>query len=233
MKTVGIIGGMSYQSTLHYYQRINEQVNEKLGGLASAKLLIYNVDFEEIRKLMIEEKWQSIGNILLEISRKLEQFGVYYIAIATNTIHKVASFLEENISIPLIHISDCVAKKCIENNIKKVGVLGTRYTMTEEFVIDRLRRNGLETFTPNDISDILTIDNIIFYELCKGVIKNSSKKIYINIINNMIKKYGIEGIIFGCTEIEMLISEKELSIPVFDTTKEHINTIVEHIVEKR
>lgn len=231
MKTIGIIGGMSYESSIHYYERINDQVNKIAGGLTCAKLIIYNVNFEEIRKLMLNNKWEAIGMELAEIAKKLEGAGADYIVIATNTMHKLADYVQSKINIPLIHIADCVAKKCKEYHIKNVGLLGTRYTMTEEFLKNRLNQNGLEVSVPKSKHEISEIDRIIFDELCKGEIKDKSKEYYIHIINQMIEENHIEGIILGCTEIEMLIKQEDISIPIFDTTQSHIDSIVELSLE--
>lgn len=232
MKTIGIIGGMSYESSLHYYERINKQVNELQGGLTCAKMLIYNVNFEEIRELMLKQEWEQIGKILGDIAVTLEKAGAQYIVIATNTMHKLADVVQSRISIPLIHIADCVAKKCKMKNVSKVGLLGTRYTMTESFLKDRLKKNGIEAVVPSNIEEIDEVDRIIFDELCKGEIKDSSRKYYIGVINKMIQTEHIEGVILGCTEIEMLIKESDLDIPIFDTTQAHIDSIVEYSLEK-
>lgn len=233
MKTIGIIGGMSYESTIHYYERINNQVNEIAGGLTCAKLLIYNVNFEEIRKLMLNNEWDKIGDKLADIAKTLENAGADYIVIATNTMHKLAEVVQSRINIPLVHIADCVAEKCKEKNIMNVGLLGTKYTMTEDFLINRLQENGLSVTTPKNEEDINEIDRIIFDELCKGEIKESSKMYYINVINEMIKENKIEGIILGCTEIEMLIKQSDINIPIFDTTQSHIDSIVDYSLERR
>ena len=232
MKTIGIIGGMSYESSIHYYERINDQVNQIMGGLTSAKLLIYNVNFEEIRKLMLENKWDEIGVELAKIAKMLENAGVDYIVIATNTMHKLADYIQSQINIPIIHIADCVAEKCKNNDVYDVGLLGTKYTMVENFLIERLKQNGLNVTTPKDEKIINEIDRIIFDELCKAQIKNTSKEYYINVINEMIKENGIQGIILGCTEIEMLIKQNDIDIPIFDTTQSHIDSIVDYSLEK-
>lgn len=233
MKTIGIIGGMSYESTIHYYERINNQVNEIAGGLTCAKLLVYNVNFEEIRKLMLNNEWNKIGDKLADISKTLENAGADYIVIATNTMHKLAEVVQSKINIPLIHIADCVAEKCKEKNIMNVGLLGTKYTMTEDFLINRLQENGLSVTTPKSEQEINEVDRIIFDELCKGEIKESSKKYYVDVINEMIKENKIEGIILGCTEIEMLIKQSDIDIPIFDTTQSHIDFIVDYSLERR
>lgn len=150
MKTIGIIGGMSYESSLHYYERINNQVNQIAGGLTSSKMLLYNVNFQEIRELMLNSQWDTIGIELATIAKILENAGADYIAIATNTMHKVADYIQSQIRVPLIHIADCVANKCKENHIFKVGLLGTKYTMTEDFLKHRLNENGLLVTTPQE-----------------------------------------------------------------------------------
>lgn len=233
MKTIGIIGGMSYESSIHYYERINNQVNAIAGGLTCAKMLIYNVNFEEIRKLMLENKWDEIGIILANIAKTLENAGADYIVIATNTMHKLADFIQSKINIPLIHIADCVSDKCKESNVLNVGLLGTKYTMVENFLVDRLKQNGLSVSTPQNQEQIDEIDRIIFEELCKGIINDQSREYYKNVINQMIKEKDIEGIILGCTEIEMLIKPKDISIPIFDTTQSHIDSIVDYSLERK
>ncbi len=232
MKTIGIIGGMSYESSIHYYERINNQVNELAGGLTCAKMIIYNVNFEEIRKLMLSNQWDKIGIELSKIAKTLENAGADYIVIATNTMHKLADYVQSQIDIPLIHIADCVADKCRKKNILNVGLLGTKYTMVEDFLKNRLKQNGLSVTTPQSEENINEIDRIIFDELCKGEIKDSSREYYINVINNMIKENHIEGVILGCTEIEMLLKQENLSIPIFDTTQAHIDSIVDYSLEK-
>lgn len=232
MKTIGIIGGMSYESSIHYYERINDQVNALEGGLTSAKMLIYNVNFEEIRKHMLADQWDEIGDILAGIAQTLQKAGADYIVVATNTMHKLADFIQSKIDIPLIHIADCVASQCLKKEVRNVGLLGTKYTMVEDFLKDRLKTNGVLAVTPDSEEEIDEIDRIIFDELCKGVIKPESKKYYIDIINRMIEQNHIEGIILGCTEIEMLIKPEDLDIPVFDTTQAHIDVTVDYCLER-
>lgn len=233
MKTIGIIGGMSYESSIHYYERINKQVNDLAGNLTCARMIIYNVNFEEIRKLMLENEWDKIGEELSRIAKILEEAGADYIAIATNTMHKLADFVQKQINVPLIHIADCVADKCKESNVYNVGLLGTKYTMVENFLVDRLEKNGLTVTTPKDKKEIGEVDRIIFDELCKGEIKESSKEYFVEVINKMIEENGIEGIILGCTEIEMLVKQNDLSIPIFDTTQSHIDSIVKYSLENK
>lgn len=233
MKTIGIIGGMSYESSIHYYERINKQVNDIAGGLTCSRMIIYNVNFEEIRKLMLASEWDKIGEELANIAKILENAGADYIVIATNTMHKLADYVQSQIGIPLIHIADCVAEKCKEKNVTNVGLLGTKYTMVEDFLKDRLKKNGLDVTTPQDENSINEIDRIIFDELCKGEIKDSSRDYYIDVVNNMIKEKHIDGVILGCTEIEMLLKQKDLDIPIFDTTQSHIDSIVDYCLERK
>lgn len=232
MKTIGIIGGMSYESSIHYYERINNQVNEIAGGLTCAKLIIYNVNFEDIRKLMLNNDWDKIGEELGKIAKILENAGADYIVIATNTMHKLADYVQSQINIPLIHIADCVADKCKKNNVLNIGLLGTKYTMVEDFLKNRLKKNGLTVATPQNEENINEIDRIIFDELCKDEIKDSSRQYYIDVINDMIKQNNIEGVILGCTEIEMLIKKDDLDIPIFDTTQSHIDSIVDYVLSE-
>lgn len=168
---------------------------------------------------------------LCDKAKKLENIGADIIVIATNTMHKLADKIQENINIPILHIADCVAKECVKQKIKRVGLLGTRYTMTEDFLKKRLIKNGLDVYVPNQEKDINEIDRIIFKELCIGKIEDNSKEYYINVINKMIKEFGIEGVILGCTEIEMLIQQEDLKIPIFDTTQAHINYTVDYILD--
>lgn len=224
---------MSYESSIHYYERINKQVNDLEGNLTCARMIIYNVNFEEIRKIMLDNKWDEIGEELGKIAKILEKAGADYIAIATNTMHKLADYVQKQINIPLIHIADCVASKCKEKNVYNVGLLGTKYTMVEDFLKNRLEQNDLSVTTPKEITNINEIDRIIFDELCKGEIKEESKQYFIEVINNMIKENNIEGIILGCTEIEMLVKQSDITIPIFDTTQSHIDSIVDYSLERK
>lgn len=219
---------MSYESTLHYYERINKQVNSAAGGLTSAQLIIYNVNFEAVKALMDAADWDKLGEEMADIALTLEKAGADFVVIATNTMHKVADFVQSKITVPLIHIADCVADKCKESSVSKVGLLGTSYTMTETFLTDRLADNCVEALTPEKDEKIREIDRIIFDELCKGEVRDESRAYFVAVIDEMIEKHQIEGVIFGCTEIEMLVKAQDLRIPIFDTTQAHIDAIVEH-----
>lgn len=182
---------------------------------------------------MLDGKWDEIGDILSKVAKTLESAGADYIVIATNTIHKVADKVEESISIPLIHIADTVSEVVHKKGIKKVGLLGTKYTMTEDFLRNRIKSNGIDAVVPKERLEIDEIDRIIFDELCKGEIRDISKEYYISVINKMVEEDGIEGVILGCTEIEMLLKDGDVSVPLFDTTQAHIDAIVDYALEKR
>lgn len=226
MKTIGIIGGMSFESTIEYYRIINEEVNKIEGGLHSAKMLIDSYDFAEIAKLQTLGKWDELSNILSASAKKLEKQGADYIAIATNTMHLVAPQVQDNISIPLIHIADAAAKQVLNKNIDTVLLLGTKYTMSKPFYKDRLKNKfNLNVIVPNDEEQTI-VNDIIFSELCKGIIKEESR----NKINIIIDKYaqnGAKAVILGCTELPLII--KEAKIEIIDTTMSHCIEIIEKI----
>ena len=233
MKTIWIIWWISYESSIHYYERINNQVNELAWRLTCAKMIIYNVNFEEIRNLMLNNNRDEIWKELANIAKILEDAGADYVAIATNTMHKLADYIQQQINIPLIHIADCVADKCKQSNVYNVWLLWTRYTMVEDFLVNRLKKNWLTVSVPLEEKEINEIDRVIFDELCKWEINAESKKYFVDVINGMIKKKHIEWIILGCTEIEMLIKQSDLNIPIFDTTQSHIDAIVDYCLERK
>jgi aspartate racemase len=219
MKTIGIIGGMSWESTVTYYQIINETVKKELGGFHSAKVLLYSVDFDEIEKYQASGDWEKSGEVLADIAARLEQAGADYIVIATNTMHKVIPQMKKKISIPIIHIAEATADKLKENGISTVGLLGTKYTMKQDFYKEKLIEAGLKVLIPND-EDVEKVNDVIYNELCLGNIRHESKEKYIEIINKMAKE-GAQGVILGCTEIGLLIKQDDVDIPVFDTTLIH------------
>ncbi|GGI17261.1 aspartate/glutamate racemase family protein [Gottfriedia solisilvae] len=226
MKTIGLIGGMSWESSLLYYQIINQTVKEKLGGHHSAKSLLYSVDFEEIKILQHEGKWTEATEIMIEIARKLEISGADCIVICTNTMHKMAEEIEAAISIPLLHIADATAKLIVNDGRKKVALLGTAFTMEQDFYKGRLiEQFGLEVIVPTP-EDSKIIHDIIYEELCLGIIKEKSKQAYLQIIDKLIDQ-GAEAVILGCTEITLLISQENCRVPVYDTTKIHAENAVE------
>ena len=225
MKTIGLIGGMSWESTVPYYQVINEEVKSKLGGLHSAKLVLYSVEFDEIEKCQSSGNWKKSGDILGKAAQGLEAAGADFILICTNTMHKVAPQIAEMINIPIIHIADATADELQKNQIKRVGLLGTKYTMTQGFYKQKLIDRDIDVIIPND-KDIDIVNDIIFHELCLGKVKEESRKEFQRIIDNL-KIKGADGVILGCTEIGLLIHQEDSSLPVFDTTLIHAKRAVE------
>ncbi|HCF83503.1 MAG TPA: aspartate racemase [Ruminococcaceae bacterium] len=219
MKTIGLIGGMSWESNVTYYQIINERVKEKLGGLHSAKILLYSVDFAEIERCQAAGEWDKSANILSDAAMRLEAAGADFIVICTNTMHKVAPQIEEKIHIPVLHIADATADELIRNNIKKTALLGTKYTMTQDFYKSRLIERGIEVVVPDE-RGIETVNRVIYEELCLGIISEKSRAEYSEIIAKL-KENGAEAVILGCTEIGLLVRREDSVLPVFDTTVIH------------
>lgn len=229
MKTIGLIGGMSWESTVGYYREINEGVKQKLGGLHSAKIVLYSVDFEPIEKLQHSGNWDSTASILADAARSVEAGGAEFLLICTNTMHKVANQIERAVSIPLLHIADATAEVLIHNGVKKIGLLGTVYTMEQEFYKGRLsEKHGIEVIIP-DAPDRKFVNDIIYQELCLGHIEQASKQEYIRIVDKLIEM-GSEGVILGCTEIGMLIGQNDTDTPLYDTTKIHAAKAVEKAI---
>lgn len=219
MKTIGMIGGMSWESTVTYYKIINEVVKEELGGLHSAKILLYSVDFEEIERYQSDGEWDRAGEVLAEAAKKLENAGADYIVICTNTMHKVVPQIEARIGIPVIHIAEATADILLQRGINRVALLGTKYTMTQDFYKEKLVGAGIEVLIPGE-EEIEEINEVIFKELCRGIISEASKQKYLAVIDKLAAA-GAQGVILGCTEIGMLIREADTALPVFDTTQIH------------
>ena len=219
MKTIGLIGGMSWESTVTYYQIVNEVVKEKLGGLHSAKVLLYSVNFAEIEAYQANGQWDESAEVLAQAAENLEKAGADFVLICTNTMHKVAPQVQSRIHIPLVHIAEATADALKENHISKVGLLGTKYTMTQEFYKNKLIEAGIDVVIPEG-DDINVVNDIIYNELCLGNVKAASKKEYLRIIENL-KQRGAQGVILGCTEIGLLIQQQDTELPVFDTTQIH------------
>ncbi|MBY8914937.1 aspartate/glutamate racemase family protein [Bacillus sp. YC2] len=224
MKTIGLIGGMSWESSAEYYRIINEEIKKKLGGLHSAKCLLYSVDFKEIEHYQSVGAWDKAGEALGEVARSLEKAGADFIVICTNTMHKVLGFIQEMITIPILHIADATAEQIIRQGIRSVGLLGTKYTMEQDFYKSRIESHDINVIVPNDDEREL-INHIIYQELCLGEIKQSSKNIYKKIANNLVDR-GAEGIILGCTEIGLLVKVEDSEVPLFDTTLIHAQKAV-------
>ena len=219
MKTIGLIGGMSWESTVTYYKIINEVIKEKLGGLHSAKCVLYSVDFQEIEECQANGNWEKSGEILGEAAYNLEKAGADFIVICTNTMHKVVNQIKEKISIPILHIAEMTAEKILEKGLKNIALLGTKYTMEQDFYKSKLIEKGINVIIP-DKNDIETINEVIYDELCLGTINSDSKKKFLEIVDKLRSK-GAEGIILGCTEIGLLIKNEDTDVPLFDTAIIH------------
>jgi aspartate racemase len=225
MKTIGLLGGMSWESTIPYYQIINEEVKKALGGLHSAKIVLYSVEFDEIEKCQSSGDWDKSAQILGNAAKGLEAAGADFILICTNTMHKVAPQIEMMIGVPIVHIADATADKLEDAGIRKVGLLGTKYTMTQDFYMQKLIDRGFEVVIPDD-KDIDVVNNIIYGELCLGEIMYDSRKEYQRIIEGL-KDKGAEAVILGCTEIGLLIHQDDSVLPIFDTTEIHAKRAAE------
>ncbi|MBT2647596.1 aspartate/glutamate racemase family protein [Bacillus sp. ISL-34] len=230
MKTIGLIGGMSWESSLEYYRIINEEVKAKLGGLHSAKCILYSVDFEEIERYQAEGDWESSGKLLGDVALSLEKAGAEMIVICTNTMHKVIGYIEEKVSLPILHIADSTAKQIQKSKISTVGLLGTKYTMEQAFYKTRIESNGIKVLIPN-AEDRKVINKVIYEELCLGEIQQSSRDYYKKVIKGLVDE-GAEGIILGCTEIGLLIKPEDSEVPLFDTAVIHAIDIVNMALEK-
>lgn len=225
MKTLGLIGGMSWESTALYYRRINEEVRTRLGGLHSAKLLLHSVDFAEIVDLQRRSEWTLASEKMTQIARGLEAAGADLLVICTNTMHKLAPAIESAVGISLLHIADPTAEAIARQGLQKVGLLGTRFTMEQDFYVERLRARGFDVLLPPE-PDRAQIHRIIFEELCVGIVKDESRQIYRDIMARLVAE-GAQGIILGCTEITMLVGAGDAAVPLFDTTALHARGAVD------
>lgn len=229
MKTIGLIGGLSWESTSVYYSYINRFVQRELGGIHSAKCLMYSFDFEEIAALQRAGDWETATEKMVQAAKCLENGGAELIVICTNTMHLMAEDIVNACNIPLVHIVDCVVHEIKQQNISKVGLLGTKFTMEQSFYKEKLEQHDIEVLIPNQI-DRQVIHDVIFNELCRGDFKKSSKQNYLDIINKLVDK-GAEGIILGCTEIPLLINQNNTTVPLFDTTFIHANKASERALK--
>lgn len=230
MKTIGIIGGMSWESSLEYYRIINEKVKQELGGLHSAKILLNSVDFAEVEKLQHAGNWEQLTDMMIEEARKLEKAGAELIIIGTNTMHKMASEVENSISVPFLHIAKAAGLAIKSNNLKRVALLGTKFTMEQNFYKKQLIENfDLDVLIPPE-EDRKLIHRVIFEELCTGTIRTKSKQDFIRIIKNL-QDHGAQAVILGCTEIPLLIKQEDVSIPVFDTMTIHAEYAVKEALK--
>jgi len=225
MKTIGLIGGMSWESSTEYYKIINSLINKRLGGLHSAKILMYSFDFAEIEKLQHDNKWDEAIKLMVNAAKRLEKANADFILICTNTMHRMAEDVTKSINIPLLHIVDATAEKAKEKNINKIGLLGTKFTMEQDFYKDKLKKHGIDTLIPNE-SQRNIVHNIIYEELCMGEIRDSSRESIKNIISYL-GDNGAQGIVLGCTELPLLIKQEDSHIPIFDTTVIHAEAAVD------
>lgn len=219
MKTIGLIGGMSWESTITYYQVINNAVKQKLGGFHSAKCLLYSVDFDEIEKCQMSGDWEKSGEILARAGENLQKGGADFIVICTNTMHKVARQVQDAVRIPLLHIAEATAEVMKKDGITKTALFGTRFTMEEDFYKDKLKENGIQVIIP-DKADRDIINDAIYNELCMGVISQKSKCEFLRIVDQMSKR-GAQSVILGCTEIGLLINQADTSVKLYDTALIH------------
>lgn len=227
MKTIGILGGMSWESTALYYRMLNEGVKTRLGGLHSAKIAMISVNFQEVEKLQAENRWDEAGELLAEAGTNLQAAGADFLLIATNTMHMVAPAVEQKSGLPLLHIADATGERIKGMGLSRVALLGTAYTMEKEFYRGRLiDKYDLEVLTP-DAADRADIHRIIYEELCLGSVREASRQVYLHIVEKL-RTQGAEAIILGCTEIGMLISDEHTDLPLLDTTAIHAETAVDY-----
>jgi len=230
MKTIGLIGGMSWESSIEYYRIINEMTKDRLGGLHSAKCVMVSVDFGEIEPLMRENQWDAVTDHLILAARSVEQAGADFIVICTNTMHKLAGDIQAAIHIPLLHIANATGERIREQGCSIVALLGTRFTMEEDFYRGRLSQQyGMHVIIP-DRPEMEVVDRVIFDELCRGRIDPASKTAYLKIMDNLVTA-GAQGIILGCTEIGLLVQQKDIHVPLFDTTRIHAEAAVEFALQ--
>jgi aspartate racemase len=230
MKMIGLIGGMSWESTVPYYRTVNETVKEQLGGLHSARVLVYSVDFHDIERLQHAGRWDEAGVLLAGAALSLEAAGADFLVLCTNTMHKVAAAIEEAVDIPLLHIADPTGTAIVQAGFKRVGLLGTRFTMEQDFYRERLRtHHDIDVLVPPQ-QDRDDVHRIIYDELCLGVIGEASREIYRGVIRRLIAQ-GAEAIILGCTEIGLLVGARDSSVPLFDTTHLHARSAALHALE--
>ncbi|WPO73354.1 MULTISPECIES: aspartate/glutamate racemase family protein [unclassified Streptomyces] len=225
MKTIGLIGGMSWESSAEYYRLLNELVRERLGGLHSARCVLHSVDFAEIERLQVAGEWERAGDVLAAAGKGLEAAGAELVLICTNTMHKVAGQVADAIAVPLLHLGDATAEAVRAAGLRTVGLLGTAFTMEQDFYRERLAGHGLEVLVPDEVGRAV-VHRVIYEELCLGVVRDESRVAYQEVIGGLVRR-GAEGVILGCTEIELLIRQEHSPVPVFPTTRLHAQAAVE------
>jgi len=227
---MGMIGGMSWESSLEYYRIVNEAIKKKLGGFHSAKCILYSVDFEEVEKLQHQGDWDELTRLMMDAAQRLERAGADFVIICTNTMHKMAEEVQGAIRIPLLHIVDITAEAIIGNGQTRVGLLGTKFTMEQDFYKDRLRdKHGLDVLIPS-ADERQAVHDILYSELCLGEIKELSKEKFKSVIQNLVDR-GAQGVILGCTEIPLIVSQDDYEIPVYDTTALHAQAAVDFALQ--
>ncbi|MFD7414529.1 aspartate/glutamate racemase family protein [Kitasatospora purpeofusca] len=224
MKTIGLLGGMSWESTATYYRLLNELTRDRLGGLHSAKCVLYSVDFAEVERLQAAGEWETAGRLLAEAARAVEAAGAELLLICTNTMHKVADQVADAVSVPLLHLADATAAAVLAAGVTRVGLLGTAFTMEQDFYRDRLASHGLDVLVPDPGGRAL-VHRVIYEELCLGVVREESRAEYRRVIGGLVAA-GAEGVILGCTEIELLVGPDDSPVPVFPTTRIHAEAAV-------
>jgi len=224
MKTIGLLGGMSWESTALYYRLINEETRSRLGGLHSARIVLVSLDFQEVERLQSQDDWAAAADLLANAARQVERAGADFLLICTNTMHKVADEVASAINIPLLHLADATADRIIDAGVSTVGLLGTRFTMEYEFYKGRLKARGIDVLTPT-AAGIELVNRVIYEELCLGVVKEESRSEFLAIIDELVQR-GAQAVIAGCTEIGMLVDEKHTDVMLFDTTRIHAEQAV-------
>ncbi|PJJ00058.1 aspartate racemase [Streptomyces sp. 2333.5] len=224
MKTIGLLGGMSWESTAEYYRLLNELTRERLGGLHSSRCVLYSVDFAEIERLQTEGRWEQAAEVLAEAARALEAAGADILLLCTNTMHKVAGQVAAAVTVPLLHLADTTADAVRDSGLRRIGLLGTAFTMEQDFYRNRLESHGLEVRVP-DAAGRSIVHRTIYEELCQGIVREESRQSWMAIIRDLVTA-GAEGIVLGCTEIELLIKPEHSPVPVFPTTRLHAEAAV-------
>ncbi|WP_409236817.1 aspartate/glutamate racemase family protein [Streptomyces sp. PA5.6] len=225
MKTIGLIGGMSWESSAEYYRLLNELVRERLGGLHSARCVLYSVDFAEIERLQVRGEWERAGGVLAAAAKGVEAAGAELVLICTNTMHKVADQVQDAISVPLLHLGDATAEAVRRAGVTRVGLLGTAFTMEQDFYRERLAAHGLDVLVPDEAGRDV-VHRVIYEELCLGVVREESRVAYQEVIRGLVGR-GAQGVILGCTEIELLVQQEHSPVPVFPTTRLHAEAAVD------
>ena len=229
MKTIGLIGGTSFESTITYYQTINETVNRILGEHNTAKCILYSVNFQDIERNVATDRWDKIAGLLIDAAVTLEKAGADFLMICTNTLHKLVPDILPHIHIPILHIAEATAEALLAGGVQKVGLLGTKPTMTHDFYKQKLLEWGIQVVVP-PAEDIELVNAVIFDELCHGVIKEASKREYLRVIDAL-RAQGAQGVVLGCTEIDLLVRQSDTSVPLFDTTMIHADAAARRAVQ--